>query len=546
MTRELGQGACGGTRRWLLDALDRAWAAGRRRAWVELPPGAGKTLVGLETARRLLAGDGGRPRVDKVVVLGPNTAIQGQWVDQGRGLALDPGTDRSLDSTVTALTYQSVAVFDPEAEAPDAPEAARRTRRSRRDSTRTARRWSPGCGTAGPLLLVLDECHHLLEVWGRLLGELLEQLPHAVVLGLTATPPETLTADQALLVAELFGDVVFEASIPAVVREGDLAPFAELAWLTVPTAVESDWLASEASRFSELVEQLTDPDFGSTPFLGWLDARFLAPEAPWSELVRREPELCAAALRMHHAGLLGPARGRRTRRGAPPRPLGRRLGAARGRLADQGPGAHGRPGRRRGRRGRTTRAPGGGLPLDQARHPARPLARRPRARPIDRQDDRHGGHRVHRAPQPRRADADAGALRPRAGQRDAAGRPARRDRPGGRLGPRRPRGVAARRRHGCAATPAGHRADRGRGARHPGGPARGRHGASRRPRGRAARPAGRGHRRPGRSVVEPRLGAGRDAVLRGRPQPGAGRHAGPARARAGTPVGSPVWSTSPP
>ena len=67
---------------------------------------------------------------------------------------------------------------------------------------------------------------------------------------LTATPPETLSADQALLVAELFGDVVFDASIPAVVREGDLAPFAELAWLTVPTAVESDWLESEASRFS--------------------------------------------------------------------------------------------------------------------------------------------------------------------------------------------------------------------------------------------------------------------------------------------------------
>ena len=50
---------------------------------------------------------------------------------------------------------------------------------------------------AGPLLLVLDECHHLLEVWGRLLGELLDQLPDAMVLGLTATPPEALTADQA-------------------------------------------------------------------------------------------------------------------------------------------------------------------------------------------------------------------------------------------------------------------------------------------------------------------------------------------------------------
>ena len=157
---------------------------------------------------------------------------------------------------------------------------------------------------AGPIVLVLDECHHLLEVWGRLLGELLEQLPDAVVLGLTATPPETMTKEQAALVAELFGEVVFETSIPAVVREGDLAPFAELAWLTVPTAAESEWLASEATRFRELVTQLTDPTFGSVPFLAWLDARFRSAEAPWPELARREPELCSAALRMHHAGLL--------------------------------------------------------------------------------------------------------------------------------------------------------------------------------------------------------------------------------------------------
>ena len=68
-----------------LEALDRAWAAGRARAWVELPPGAGKTLVGLETARRLL-GD----RADKAVVLGPNTAIQGQWAAQAAALDTSP------------------------------------------------------------------------------------------------------------------------------------------------------------------------------------------------------------------------------------------------------------------------------------------------------------------------------------------------------------------------------------------------------------------------------------------------------------------------
>ena len=161
-----------------LDALDRAWAAGRRRAWVELPPGAGKTLVGLETATRLLAGAGARPRVDKVVVLGPNTAIQGQWVDQGRGHGLDPGTDRSLDLDGDRADLPVGRRVRPRGGGTRlCPRAARSAR------PLTARLHENGAALvarlrdAGPLLLVLDECHHLLEVWGRLLGELLEQLP---------------------------------------------------------------------------------------------------------------------------------------------------------------------------------------------------------------------------------------------------------------------------------------------------------------------------------------------------------------------------------
>src|SRR5260370_19120522 len=58
-----------------LDAFDKARANGRRRAYLVLPPGAGKTLVGLEIARRL---------GNRCLVLGPNTAIQQQWVAQGQ------------------------------------------------------------------------------------------------------------------------------------------------------------------------------------------------------------------------------------------------------------------------------------------------------------------------------------------------------------------------------------------------------------------------------------------------------------------------------
>lgn len=282
-----------------LTALHEAWAAGRDRAWVVLPPGAGKTLVGLESVRRMLAAG----TITGAVVLGPNTAIQGQWLTQSAGLGLDTATDRGLASTVTVLTYQSLAIFDADEEVTDdgvEDTLLSRLHENGRDLVGALRE-------AGPILLVLDECHHLLEVWGRLLAEVLVELPQAHVLGLTATPPAALTPPQAALVDSLFGGTVYEASIPAVVREGDLAPFAELAWLTTPTEVESRWLREEAGRFHELVHQLTDPAFGSVPFLEWLDRRFVTPVGDgvaWASLVKQHPTLCAAALRMHHAGLL--------------------------------------------------------------------------------------------------------------------------------------------------------------------------------------------------------------------------------------------------
>lgn len=289
-----------------LDALDTAWAAGRRRAWVVLPPGAGKTRVGLETILDALR-QGSHTRA---VVLSPNTAIQGQWVAAASAHGLDVGTTRDLASTVTCLTYQSLAVFDADAEVDDDPatpgvEPARGALLRRLHPNGLALveslRATPG------LVLVLDECHHLLEVWGQLLGELLHTVEDARVLGLTATPADALTVDQAELVAQLFGEVAFRAGVPAVVKEGHLAPFAELAWLTTPTAHETQWLAAEATRWRELTTYLCDPTFGTMSFLEWVTSRFVTPvphTRSWAELAKAEPELADAALRLCHHGLL--------------------------------------------------------------------------------------------------------------------------------------------------------------------------------------------------------------------------------------------------
>lgn len=287
-----------------LEAVDAAAAQGRKRLWVSLPPGTGKTLLGLELVRRL-----GTP----AVVLAPNTAIQVQWGDTWERFTpatVATGTDRDLAAPVTVLTYQSLATFErTDEDDADSDDAALLVDRLHENG----RKLIAALRAAGPITIVLDECHHLLEVWGRLLAEVLADLPEATVIGLTATPPTVLDARQAALVDELFGDIVFSASIPAAVREGHLAPFAELAWLTLPTAEEAEWLRDQSMRFVQLTTDLVDTKLGSTPILVWFDRRFLELTVPWSRFERGDPDLARAALRLVHAELLAMPDGARLR-----------------------------------------------------------------------------------------------------------------------------------------------------------------------------------------------------------------------------------------
>src|ERR687883_707415 len=59
--------------RLALEAFEQARGRGERSCYLVLPPGAGKTVLGLEMARRL-----GR----RTLVLCPNTAVQAQWLRQ--------------------------------------------------------------------------------------------------------------------------------------------------------------------------------------------------------------------------------------------------------------------------------------------------------------------------------------------------------------------------------------------------------------------------------------------------------------------------------
>jgi superfamily II DNA or RNA helicase len=347
-----------------LAAFERDLENGNRSTHIVAPPGSGKTLLGVELIRRV-----GK----RALVLAPNQAIQQQWpravaqfTKTRRDAADIAGAD--VSKPIACLSYQALCQLDdpeivlgrlaqsrwadqraaatgmtPEEAAREgaAFEGAAAERRARelarigaalkREVARgehaevelrdllssTARRRVQSLAALGVGVVLLDECHHLASLWGYVVRAVLGELPPDVhVIGLTATPPVSLAADDKELYEALLGPVDFTVPTPAVVRDGHLAPYQELAWLTEPLASERAWLAEHDQRFRELVTALHDDAESDVSFPAWVISRLRdrrrsaddEAEVPWEAFQRRSPALARAGVRfLASAGLELPA-----------------------------------------------------------------------------------------------------------------------------------------------------------------------------------------------------------------------------------------------
>ena len=166
---------------------------------------------------------------------------------------------------------------------------------------------------AGVRVVVLDECHHLLSLWGALLKAVFELLSPQHVLGLTATNPQDVTAEEAALYAQLLDTVDFSVPTPAVVREGYLAPYQELVQLCSPLDSEQSGWPSATRGSSSRSRSWPTARRGDLPGLdAWLLSRLSERLAAsggrlsWAELARRQPRLADAGLRWMHARDIAP------------------------------------------------------------------------------------------------------------------------------------------------------------------------------------------------------------------------------------------------
>ena len=318
-----------------------------RKLHIVAPPGSGKTIVGLEMVRRF-----GHP----AVIFAPTTTIQAQWREKTAMFLNDPSTldevvsmDPCRLAEINIFTYQLISTpgealewvqslamqrwqddLLSDGQVKDAAAAQARLETLKRNNPgahrdELARRYQkvksallhgPGFNpetflhpnacklirslvTHGVRTVVLDECHHLLDYWAIVLESLVAQIDDPYVIGLTATLPSLEDEEEYENYTSLLGDVDFEVPTPAVVKEGDLAPYRDLVYFVEPSNREMSYLKNNQQAFEEAVTLVTR----SPGFRNWL--RRVVWERPdqdgktmaWDVFLNEYPLLSLAALR---------------------------------------------------------------------------------------------------------------------------------------------------------------------------------------------------------------------------------------------------------
>lgn len=118
----------------------------------------------------------------------------------------------------------------------------------------------------GVKTVILDESHHLLDYWAIVIHALLKAIGDYTLIGLTATPPIGATNGEQENYYSLLGDIDFEVPTPAVVKEGNLAPYQDLVYFVRPTESERKFIYNIQNHFEEFIKRI----LAEQKFSDWL------------------------------------------------------------------------------------------------------------------------------------------------------------------------------------------------------------------------------------------------------------------------------------
>ncbi len=254
------------------------------------PPGSGKTILGLLLLLKLQ---------EKTFILSPNRTIANQWEEKFKSFAVDTVNNKGCSKLISSdikdnpeiltTTYQAFSVKDKDGKLHKNAEELINYLIDNKFKT-----------------IVLDECHHLLNYWAEIIKKFIKKAPYrVVVIGLTATPPQDKSNREKQAYLEIMGKVDYQVPIPAVVKDGNLAPFRDLPYFVTPTESELSFLNKETNSIYTLINEINKLsksmviDYNLTEYIELFIKNPMYENAPTSfnEYYLKEPDIAIAMIK---------------------------------------------------------------------------------------------------------------------------------------------------------------------------------------------------------------------------------------------------------
>ena len=219
-------------------------------------PGSGKTILGLEVARRINK---------NVLILSPTLTIKNQWIERFlTTFVQDAPVPDFISNDIYNLKKFNVATYQGLHFAYRRQKIVEETIiLEEEESTNAAVKGANiNYDLIGELIkheievIILDEAHHLRNSWWKSLTAVIGALQGIKLISLTATPPYDVEKNEWDKYVELCGTVDCEISVPELVATGDLCPHQDYVIFNKLTIEEERVLSDVHIKFQNFSNKL--------------------------------------------------------------------------------------------------------------------------------------------------------------------------------------------------------------------------------------------------------------------------------------------------
>lgn len=233
-----------------------------KRINIVAAPGSGKTVLGLELARRL-----GKA----VLILSPTVTIKNQWIDRFVTLFMADDSDKPdwISDSVYNLSYFNSITYQGLHYAYKRKNQNNQVDENETDDEVLEENVETNIDIKVYDLvaelkknkistIVLDEAHHLKSEWWQSLTKVIEELGDVTIISLTATPPYDIEYSEWKKYTALCGNIDMEISVPELVAAKNLCPHQDYVYFSYPTQKEKAMINEYENKVKELIKYLAD------------------------------------------------------------------------------------------------------------------------------------------------------------------------------------------------------------------------------------------------------------------------------------------------